>query len=147
MTDFIETNNEQELRSLIFNTDDREEMLVEVPQWKTKILLKAATGTKRAELIALVDRPQNADYYKDLYFELVLAGCVHPTTKRPIFKPADRDTLMSQKNGAVLQLLAEMIQQLSHIDGTVSNLAKKNLQNTENSTATTNWQSLQEPKK
>jgi hypothetical protein len=140
--EWIETENEDEFRSQIFQMDDREELLVPVPEWKRKILLKRLTGTVRAEFISF--RANLTEHYggkpefwKQLWFELVRVGCVHPKTRRPVFKLADRDTFLGEHDGGVIQMLGETVAIFSQLDGSVIEQAKKNLQPIQSSTTTT----------
>lgn len=141
--EWIETSDENALRSHIFQQDDRPELLVEVPEWRTRVLIKALSGKARSEFLAfqVALQREHADtphYFKRLWFEMILHACVHPITKKPIFKVADRDTFMDDKNGSVLQMLGETIQAFCNFDSSVSVRAKKNLASTLNTTATSN---------
>lgn len=143
---WVETEDENALRAHIFETDDRKELIVPVPEWGTKILIKQVTGKARSEVVTfqtdLVEKHgKSPDYYKRLWFELARVGCMHPTTKRPLFKTTDRDTLCDNKNGAIIQMLGETVQGFSNLDGTASMRAKKNLGLIQSSSTTTESQS------
>lgn len=139
--EWIETNDEKELITHIFQMDDRPEVLVKVPEWKTEILVKALTGTARAEFYAhqevLVEKYKDdqTEYYRQIWFELMKGGCVHPKTKRPIFHFGHRTELLDKKNGAVLQMLGQTVQTLSKLDNSIKEQVKKNLEPIQNTTA------------
>lgn len=143
--EFIETENELDLRALIFGTEDREEFLVEVPEWKTKVLLKPLSGIERAEYLTMLDGlreqfSQSEEFYKRLFFETLRLGCLHPKTKKRIFKPADREELLKTRNGGTIETLVMMIQKISNLDGSVRENAKKNLEKIQSFTDTTRSQ-------
>lgn len=146
--DFIETDDENALRAHIFQHDDREELLVNVPEWNTQVLIKELTGTARNEYIAFtvaLDQFKGTpEYGRRLWFETCRLGCMHPKTKKPIFKFADRDELMNQHNGQVIEVLGRTVQAFSKLDGTVGDQAKKNLVGIPNSTTTTASQNTSE---
>jgi hypothetical protein len=144
--EWIETENEEEFRSQIFQMDDRKELLVPVPEWRRKVLVKRLTGTARAEYIMFqinLDEEYGGKptYWQRLWFETVRLACVHPRTKRPIFKPADRDTWMGEHDGGVMEMLSQTILFFSQLDGSAGARAKKNLQPIQSSTTTTPLQS------
>jgi hypothetical protein len=141
--EWIEDEDDNAFRQGIFQTDDRKEKLVPVPEWKRKVLIKRLTGTARAEFIAFQTSlskqmpMDNPEYSKRTWFELARLGCMNPTTKKPIFKPADRDTFMNEHDGGVIEMLGTAVQIFSQLDGSVSQQAKKNLGLTPNTTPTT----------
>lgn len=142
MSDYIETDDENALRAHILQKDDREELLVEVPEWNTHVLIKALSGAARNEYIAftvaLNQHKGTAEYGRRLWFETCRLGCMHPKTKKPIFKFADRDELMNEHNGQVIETLGRTVQDFSKLDGSVIEQARKNLLGIQNSTTITN---------
>jgi hypothetical protein len=144
--DYIEDDDENALRAHIFQSDDREELLIPVPEWKRKILIKALTGTARCDYLAFQmalekEHKDSGEYFKRLWFEAARLGCVHPKTKQPVFKLPDRDTLMNEKNGAALQTIGRTVQIFSKLDGSVGEQVRKNLLGIQSSTTTTQSQS------
>lgn len=129
--EWVETDNERQMRELIFRTDDRPEVIVPVPEWKLKILIRSMSGTERSQFLFyqanLSDKSQ--DYIKKLYFRIVLLCCYHPKTHKPIFQPTDQDSFMDEKNGAIIEMLAMIGQQLSHLDNSTREAARKNYAN------------------
>jgi hypothetical protein len=142
---WIETDDENALRAHIFQKDDRAELLIEVPEWDTKILIKALTGTARSEFLAFQSAlsrnyKDTGEYWKRVFFEMARLGCVHPKTKRPIFKMADQDTLMNEHNGEVIETLGKTVQAFCSLDGTTGERARKNLLGIQSTTTTTDSQ-------
>jgi hypothetical protein len=143
--EWIETENEEEFRDQIFKMDDRDELLVPVPEWRRKVLVKRLTGTARAEFIIFqinLDKEFTGKptYWQRLWFETVRLACVHPKTKRPIFRVGDRGTWMDEHDGGVMDMLAQTVLHFSQLDGSAGLQAKKNLLSIGSSTATTNSQ-------
>jgi len=132
-TPWIETRDENELRLHIFQAQDRRELLVEVPEWQTKVLIKALSGTLRSEFLAFRDSLQQhysgkPEYWSRLWFEIARLGCVHPKTKQPIFKVEDCATFNNEHDGAIIEMLGRTTQILSHLDASASERAKKNIE-------------------
>jgi hypothetical protein len=143
--EWIEDEDENEFRSRIFQLDDRTEVLVPVPEWKRKVLVKRLSGTARAEYftfqLKLEEECQGTpEYWKRMWFELARLGCLHPKTKRPIFKMADRGTWMDEHDGGVIEMLGRTVQVFSQLDGSLAAIAKKNLEPTQSSIDTTRSQ-------
>ena len=119
------TENENDLRSLIFQTPDLVEQLVEVPEWRIKVLVRALTGKERTNLVKdCMQRDGTMDIGK-LYPTLVVMTSRHPLTNKPIFKPSDRDMLLS-KAGSVLDRIALVAAKISGLDAQSAQDAAKN---------------------
>lgn len=144
--EWIEDEDDNSYRQGIFQTDDRQETIVPVPEWRRKVLVKRLTGTVRAEFIAFQTALgskmslDNPEYLKRTWFELARLGCFNPKTRNPIFKLGDRDTWMGEHDGGVIEMLGTAVQIFSQLDGSISELAKKNLMPTQSTTTTTNSQ-------
>jgi hypothetical protein len=141
--ELVETENEVATRALIFQSQDCKEVLVPVPEWGTSVLIRALTGTRRSEFLAfnsalLKEHRDTPEFYKRIMFEQIRLGCVHPRTKKPIFTFADRDTLMGEHNGAVIQVLAAMVREISDLTTDTAEQAKKKLQSIRSGSITTN---------
>jgi hypothetical protein len=145
--EWIEDEDDNAFRQGIFQTDDRQEVVIPVPEWKRKVLIKRLTGTARSEFMAFQSAlskqfpMDNPEFFKRTWFELARIGCFNPATKKPIFKPGDRDTFMNEHDGGVIEMLGTTVQNFSQLDGSVSRQAKKNLGITKSTTTTTNSQS------
>ena len=122
---WVETASENELRSLILQTADLEEKVVDVPEWKIRVLVRALTGKERTTLVKdCMQRDGTMDVAK-LYPSLVVMSARHPFTHRPIFKATDRDMLLN-KSGSVLDRLALVAAQLSGLSQNAAVDAAKN---------------------
>lgn len=143
--ELIETENEVEARARIFQAQDCKEVLVDVPEWGMSVLVRALTGTQRAEYFTFnaalrKDYLDSPEFYKQTFFEQVRLGVVHPRTKKPIFQRGDQAELMDHHNGGIIEMLAAIVRDASLLNGEVTDLAKKKLQGTQSSSATTNSQ-------
>lgn len=139
---WLETQDEQQMRQIIFQAKDRPEELVEVPEWRLKILVRAMSGTQRVIYEAL-PRDQKTGRFKDLryvYFEIARMCCVHPRTLKPVFQAADKDTVMDEKNGTIIDELVGKALRFSNLLPSQKEIARKNSANTPTSTTTTESQ-------
>src|SRR6267142_1367310 len=133
MSDLHETHDEIETRDLIFKAKDRKEVIVPVEEWGVTILLIALSGTKRSDYFAFHNNTSQqhkgtGEFFKRVFFEQVRLAAFHPKTRKPIFKEADRDTLMDEHNGAIIEELAAMVRELSDLDRSTIDVAKKKLE-------------------
>lgn len=138
--DWPEYDDELAMRAAIFEHKDLEEVLVPVPAWRTKILVRALSGAQRAQWIAAKTvRPgeSSADQMARSSFEIVQMSCLHPRTHKPIFHVNDQTDAL-KKNGAVIDMLAAIALKLSKLDAESMVAARKNLEAVLNSTATIN---------
>lgn len=131
-----QTTDENQLRSAIFEKQDRAEEVVEVEEWDVEVLLRAFSARQRATYLAMRQDNTNAEFYQRTYWDTVQQCCCHPITRKQIFKAADRDSFMDEKDGAVVERLAMLILKLSKITNNDASQAKKNSESSENSTVT-----------
>jgi hypothetical protein len=130
--EWIEGEDDNAFRQGIFQTDDRKEKLVPVPEWRRKVLVKRLTGTVRSQYFAFqiqlaqTVKEDSEEFFKRTWFELARLGCMNPTTKKSIFKPGDRDTFMNDHDGGIIEMLGKTVQIFSQLDGSVTEAAKKN---------------------
>ena len=137
--EWLEASDAEQLRSFILQADDRPEELVEIPLWHVKVLVKAMSGSQRA-LYEANPRDQKTGRFTNLrkvYFEVVRMCCCHPTSKKPIFKVADEGTMMDEKNGAIIDMLAARALRLSGLVGSQQEAVRKNSGSTPTSSTTT----------
>lgn len=144
----FETENEVEARAHIFRrASKRREKLIPVEEWgrdgkPMMVLIRALSGDQRSAYFAfsasLSEQKGQPDFYRKLMFEQVRLGCLHPKTGKPLFQIADQDALMSEEDGAVIELLAAMVREISHLDRSAVETAKKKLHLTQNAIDTTN---------
>lgn len=129
------------MRALIFQSQDRPEEFALVPEWgrngkPLRVLVRAMSGTQRAIYEGLRSSV-NFDHRR-IYFEVVQMCCVHPRTKKPIFKVADRDETMDQKNGSIIDRLAMVALRLSQLLPSQQKAIEKNSEATQNSSGISN---------
>lgn len=138
-SDWIETDDEAQMRQLIMQKQDRPEKLVPVPEWGMKVLVRAMSGTQRALYEDLPRHPETKRLQntRHAYAEMVRWCCCHPRTKKPIFVATDRDELMDQHNGAIIDELATWALRLSGLLPMQQEQVAKNSEATPTSTATT----------
>jgi hypothetical protein len=116
--EYVETSDETALRSLIFQTSDIVERMIDIPEWKingkvVQILLRALSAGERAEYITMMQK-SNGDLSK-AYPDLVIMSARHPGTKNKIFKPADRGELQ-KKLGNAIERIAMNVVDISGLD-------------------------------
>jgi len=137
--DWLEPADEQELYTIIAQSGDRPEELVEVPPWRVKILVRAMNGAQRV-LYEANERDPKTGRFKDLrhvYFEIARMCCLHPVTKKPFLKPEKEIEFMSNHNGTIIVVLANKAMQLSGLFQSQQEQARKNSEATQTSTLTT----------
>jgi hypothetical protein len=110
------------LRSKILEVRDLKERTVTVPEWgDATLVVRGMTGAQYDRFITA----HTASPVKAMAEALI--GCViDPETGKPVFEPADRDTLMS-KNGSVLVSLTKVLTEVSGVGIAAWADAEKNL--------------------
>lgn len=103
------------------------EELVEVPEWKMKVLCKALAAPERFAIHGKAYDPETkiTDYKKAL-FEVLLAGCFNPTTGHKAFRESHRQMLMRPQHGAAVERLYLTIMRISRMFVSQQESAKKN---------------------
>lgn len=126
---YVETENEEELRSFIANVSDTIEVLLDIPEWHDKdgrivqVLVRALQAGERSDFI---ENMQKVNFkLKVLYPDLAIKTARHPRTKKLIWQPADRDTLNS-KIGRSLERIAMKAADISGLNEDFLNDIKKN---------------------
>lgn len=114
------------LRAHIFNVSDILEEIVDVPEWKCRILVKALTAQERARILKAAGTaiPGQTDLEK-LYPDMVISSCFHATSRKPIFKPSDRAALNGKLSG-IVERLAMVCIRLSGLDKAAQEQIRKN---------------------
>lgn len=123
------------LRSVIFEKDDIESELVEVPHWGVSVTVRGLTGKARARLLkqaTTVSEETGEDVVdlEKLYPELVIRTAFDPETGEQIFEDSDADALMA-KSGSAIDLLAQAAMKLSGLSSNAIEDAKKGSSSTE----------------
>lgn len=130
--ELVETDDEQALRSLIFQTSDVVEKLLTIPEWAVRgpdgkkrivqVLVRALPARERAQF--LQSQQARLDFAK-AYPDLVILTARHPVTKKLLFKPGDRDEL-NKKSGRAIERIALCAADISGLSEQALNDMKKN---------------------
>lgn len=126
--EYLDTADEDELRALISNISDVVEELVPIPEWQVngkvvRVLVRALTARERSQFIQNMQKV-NFDLVR-LYPDLAIMTARHPTTKKLIWKPADRD-MLNTKIGRSLERIAMKASDISGLSEDFLNDMKKN---------------------
>jgi hypothetical protein len=114
------------MRAHIFNTPDRREELVEVPEWGVTVLVKGLTAKVRNQIVQAAQRPDGSTDIVKITPDLVIYSVYNPADPDTlVFSPADRDAL-NEKNGGALERLALVATRLSAMDGASREDLRKN---------------------
>jgi hypothetical protein len=126
--EYVETEDEDELRSLISNVSDVLEELIDVPEWhvngKTvQILLRALNAREYAQFADAVSKP-NVNM-TNTFVDMVIMTARHPKTRKLLFKSSDRG-MLHQRVGRSIQRIAIRAAELSGVDQkTLDEMKKK----------------------
>jgi hypothetical protein len=127
--EYLETEDETELRSLIFQTSDVLEELLTIPEWKVdgKVVRVLIRGLNARELTQFLQaNMKNGELdLKKVYPEIVILTARHPVTKKLLFKPTDRDALL-QKMGKAIDRIAMKASDLSGMSQRAQDVLLKN---------------------
>src|SRR5579864_7072546 len=137
--EWLEPEDESAMRQLIFQAEDRPEELVEVPEWRLRVLVRGMTGTQRVIYETMPrDESTNRVNLRTAYAEAVIMCCYFPKNKeKQVFKLVDRDELMNRKSGDVIGRLATKALELSGMLPRQAEAAAKNSEATPTSMPTT----------
>jgi len=134
--EYLETADEDELRAIISNIDDVVEELLPIPEWKVPgkdgkpkivtVLIRSLTSFERTQFIKAMNRNgvDNIDFTR-MYADLVILSTRHPTTKRLLFKNADRG-MLNGKMGAATERIAMRAADISGLSEKALTAMKKN---------------------
>ena len=116
-----------DLRDKILAANDIAAKQLSIPEWGGVVIeVRAMNGLQRAKVISnALDKDGNVDT-QNMYPDLLIASCYDPETGKPLFAEADRAAL-NQKNGAVLERIAQVAMNLAGITKTAIEDAEKNL--------------------
>lgn len=104
------------------------EELVEVPEWKMKVLCKALPATERFAIHGLAyDSQTRITDYKKAMFEILLACCFNPKTGHKAFRESHRNMLMHDpRHGVAVERLYLTIMRISRMFFSMQESTKKN---------------------
>lgn len=113
------------LRDKILNTNDIKSELITIEEWGVELEVMALTSKKRSKIISeAMDAKGRMDYEK-IYPDLVIASSYDPKTHEQVFEKSDRE-LLNEKNGGVLEKIAQVVLRLSGLDNQNIEVAEKN---------------------
>ncbi len=101
--------------------------MIEVPEWGVKVLCRAMNAETRIkiQMFAYDEKSKKTDY-RNVFAQIIMAGCYNPTTQRKIFTESHRDLLMRQVDGGAIERLALAILRLSGMLSSTVEQIKKN---------------------
>jgi hypothetical protein len=133
LIEYLETEDEDELRDLISKIDDVVEELLDVPEWKVtgkdgkkrtvQVLLRTLNTFERTSFIKAMMRSNN-DIVK-VYPDLVILSARHPKTGKLLFHAADRGMLQT-KMGRATERIALRASELNGLTEEAINEMRKN---------------------
>jgi len=131
--EYLETDDEDELRTIISNLDDMVEVLLAIPEWVVKgkdgkdrvvrVLIRSLESGERAEFLQMMQKT-NFDM-KKMYTDLAILTVRHPRTKNLLFKAADRG-MLNKKMGRAIERMAMKSADISGLSEKALEEMKKN---------------------
>jgi hypothetical protein len=111
----------------IFNQEPAEK-LVDLPEWKVKVLCRALPAEDRLRIQAeAYDKESKTTDYRRAFYLVLMAGCFNPKTGHKVFRESHKAKIMSDpRNGAPAEKLFVTILQLSSMLSTDAERARKN---------------------
>jgi hypothetical protein len=100
------------LRDQILAANDIPSEKVPVPEWGVTVEVRGMTGAERTRIMDKAVDQQGGINLQFVYPEIVIATSFDNETGEQIFKPSDRDTLLS-KSAVALDRLAQVGMRLS----------------------------------
>ena len=100
------------LRDQILASDDIPSEKVPVPEWGVTVEVRGMTGAERTRIMDKAVDQQGGVNLQFVYPEIVIATSFDDVTGEQIFKPSDRDTLLT-KSAVALDRLAQVGMKLS----------------------------------
>ena len=112
------------LRDQILASDDIPSEKVPVPEWGVTVEVRGMTGAERTRIMDKAVDQQGGVNLQFVYPEIVIATSFDDVTGEQIFKPSDRDTLLT-KSAVALDRLAQVGMKLSGFTQESSDAAGK----------------------
>jgi hypothetical protein len=100
------------LRDQILAAEDIPSEKVQIPEWGVTIEVRGMTGAERTRIMDKAVDQQGGVNLQFVYPEIVIATSFDDVTGEQIFKPSDRDTLLT-KSAVALDRLAQVGMRLS----------------------------------
>lgn len=92
------------IREQILALNDIPSEIVEVSEWGVKIEVRGMTGAERTRIMDIATKTAGEFNLQFVYPEIVIATCFDTESGEQIFKPADRDVLLSKSANALDKL-------------------------------------------
>lgn len=125
-SDWIETEDEEQARQLIFETQDILAEVIAVPEWAMQVKVIAMTGEERARVMQACTNMKTGEVdISKAYPDVVILCAHHVKTGKRIFKPTDRAALL-KKAGSALDRIAMKALSLSGMTEEAHQLLTKN---------------------
>lgn len=103
------------------------EEVIEIPEWGVRVLCRGMNAETRIKIqVAAFDEKSKRTDYRNVFAQIIMAGCFNPTTQHKIFTESHRDLLMRQVDGGAIERLALAILRLSGMLATDAERARKN---------------------
>jgi hypothetical protein len=115
----------ESLRDKILNAQDIKSEILNIPEWEVDILVKSMTGKKRALVMGEAMDKKGKMNFENMYADLAITSSYDPETLKLIFEPTDRNVL-NEKNGGVLERIAQVVIRISGLDVDAVETATKN---------------------
>lgn len=96
-----------------------ESRIIDIPEWGAKVKVKAMSAAQRERFIT-----NRAEGF--MYTDIVIACTFDPDTDKPVFDPADRDTLAASP-AQPLERVFTVVAEMSAIDDGAVDEAKERL--------------------
>ena len=112
------------LRDQILASDDIPSEKVPIPEWGVTVEVRGMTGAERTRIMDKAVDQQGGVNLQFVYPEIVIATSFDDVTGEQIFKPSDRDTLLT-KSAVALDRLAQVGMRLSGFTQESSDAAGK----------------------
>ena len=100
------------LRDQILAAEDIPSEIVTIPEWGVTVDVRGMTGAERTRIMDKAVDQQGGINLQFVYPEIVIATSFDNETGEQIFKPSDRDTLLT-KSAVALDRLAQVGMRLS----------------------------------
>jgi hypothetical protein len=114
------------LRDKILNAQDIKAEVLNIPEWGVDILVKSLTGKKRAAVMNEAMDKDGKMNFANMYADMAITSAYDPEKPQDlIFEPTDRNVL-NEKNGGVLEKIAQVVIRISGLDTGAVEKATKN---------------------
>lgn len=125
------------IREKIFASDDRKSKRVHVPEWDVTLKIVEMSGAERGAFLDAATADDGTVDLRKIYAGIVIATAYDPETGAKVFEDSDFDNL-NEKNGLILERLANISAELSALDQTVADALGKDSSSTQSDDSPSN---------